>query len=57
MGGMKQYFKYKMGLSCGIQSITLEGIPDDWIEIRSRVDKLKDYGLSEWASVLGQIID
>eukprot|EP01126_Amoeba_proteus_P007866 TRINITY_DN1286_c0_g1_i5.p1 TRINITY_DN1286_c0_g1~~TRINITY_DN1286_c0_g1_i5.p1 ORF type:complete len:365 (-),score=80.48 TRINITY_DN1286_c0_g1_i5:139-1179(-) len=60
MGAMKNYFSYKMCLMCGLPSVTLLGTLQDWQEIRTRVDRLSSYGVTElntWAEVLGHVID
>ena len=65
MGAMKTYFKYKMIVTrCGIPKVTLEGTPQDWIELRSKAKQLKNLDsddLKHWAdlldTVLGQFVD
>lgn len=44
MGAMQEYFSYKMTLSCGIPSVTLLGEREDWVEIQTRLEKLKHLG-------------
>ena len=48
---------YDNVLICGIPQITLEGRPDDWQEIRSRVDQLDRFGLGWWTRYLREICD
>lgn len=57
MGAMKHYFEYKVTLCCGFPSIRIEGTPNDWENIRDRVDDLADMGLLWWTQHLGPTID
>ncbi|KAF0693359.1 Aste57867_15674 [Aphanomyces stellatus] len=57
MASMKKYFTYLFGLCCGIPNVTLLGTVDDWLAIRSRVDKLLEFGLGEWVVMLASILD
>jgi hypothetical protein len=56
MASMKKYFKYKFCLCCGIPNITLDGTVEDWKEIETRVQKLKEYELEDWVSMLEPIL-
>ncbi|ODM90613.1 hypothetical protein Ocin01_16066 [Orchesella cincta] len=56
MASMKKYFDYKMGLLCGIPNVTLEGAVDDWENIHSRLEKLKEYKLDNWYDMLEPIM-
>jgi len=56
MASMKKYFDYKFCLCCGIPSITLEGTVDDWKEVHRRLEKLKEYKLEKWHSMLEPIL-
>ncbi|CAH0056227.1 unnamed protein product [Clonostachys solani] len=44
MGSMQSYFHYTMSLRCGIPSVTLLGQREDWVKIRNRLDKIKQFG-------------
>lgn len=44
MGSMQKYFSFAMLLRCGIPSVMLLGSQDDWIKIRDRLDKFKQWG-------------
>lgn len=44
MGTMQAYFSYTFGMTCGIPSVTLLGHKKDWVEIRNRLDKVKELG-------------
>jgi len=57
MASMKKYFKYKFCLMCGIPFITLDGTVEDWKEISNRIQKLKEYELADWVTILEPIID
>lgn len=62
MGAMKHYFAYSCGLCCGLPSVTMEGTLDDWLNVRSRADKLLEYGrdqpdLTKWHAILTPILD
>ncbi|KAF0711266.1 hypothetical protein As57867_005326, partial [Aphanomyces stellatus] len=57
MAAMKKYFAYRCCLMCGIPNVTLLGTVEDWETIRSRADKLKEYGLTEWVDMLTVVLD
>lgn len=57
MASMKKYFDYKMMLLCGIPNVTILGCKEDWLDIRSRLEKLKEYGLTDWSESLIKIVD
>lgn len=57
MGAMKHYFEYKVMLCCGFPSIRLEGTPEDWEDIRDRVETFSEMGLSWWTTHLLPTID
>ncbi|KAF0688407.1 Aste57867_19963 [Aphanomyces stellatus] len=57
MAAMKEYFAYVFCLRCGIPNVTLLGSVTDWEDIRSRVDKLKGFGLTAWADMLAPVLD
>ena len=60
---LQAYFAYKWGLVCGIPKITLLGTIDDWIILRSKVDRLLEFDDSEqtmstiWVPILQVIAD
>ncbi|KAF7356114.1 hypothetical protein MVEN_00941800 [Mycena venus] len=58
MATMKKYFDYRMGISCGIPRVTLEGERQDWELVLHRLGKLKEYGLQTiaWYHLLHPII-
>ena len=60
MSAMKSFFEFKLGMGgCGISSITLEGIAEDWEKIKSKLNFLskKEFGLIWWIKYLIPIID
>ncbi|OQR89033.1 hypothetical protein THRCLA_09955 [Thraustotheca clavata] len=59
MASMAKYFRYKFELRCGIPYVNLLGTVEDWENIRTRIEKLKDFGdcMSEWVTMLGRVLD
>jgi xanthine/CO dehydrogenase XdhC/CoxF family maturation factor len=59
MGSMQKYFRYLMGLICGIPSVTLLGGKADWVDIRRRLDKLPQFGNEpeQFARLLSPVLD
>lgn len=58
MESVKKYFKYVVHYQgCGIPDITLLGTPDDWKEIRSRINRLDDLDLDWWRKKLEPVLD
>jgi hypothetical protein len=41
MNAMKNYYEYNMGCVCGIRKITLQGKKSDWIDLLSRIKRLR----------------
>ncbi|KJA17704.1 hypothetical protein HYPSUDRAFT_46029 [Hypholoma sublateritium FD-334 SS-4] len=58
MASMKSYFEYEMS-KCGIPRVTLEGERSDWVDLRSRIEKLETFGEEprKWARLLRPIFD
>lgn len=56
MASMKKYFDFKFNLACGIPYVTIEGTADDWEAISERLEKLKEYELAEWYTMLKPIL-
>eukprot|EP00211_Chloroparvula_japonica_P005894 CAMPEP_0119135082 /NCGR_PEP_ID=MMETSP1310-20130426/18614_1 /TAXON_ID=464262 /ORGANISM="Genus nov. species nov., Strain RCC2339" /LENGTH=345 /DNA_ID=CAMNT_0007125937 /DNA_START=64 /DNA_END=1098 /DNA_ORIENTATION=- len=55
MGTMKNYFRYKFILMCGLPSVTLEGTKEDWQEILNRIERMRLWDqkeLLDWTTVL-----
>jgi len=63
MDCMKGYFDYVVVTRCGIPEITLVGAPEDWENLRNKVQKLNDMnkedclGLAFWLKQLTPIIE
>jgi Domain of unknown function (DUF4419) len=57
LAGYSPYFSYWLRCVCGIPWITLTGTVEDWRKIRSRVDRLPEFGLEKWARSLVPIAD
>jgi len=57
MATMKKYFDYTFSLMCGIPYVTLEGTVGDWANLSQRLEKLKEYELEEWYSLLKPILE
>jgi hypothetical protein len=58
MATLKTYFSYRISLSCGIPSVTLEGEKEDWEKLLARLDKLDEFGAepTAWAGLLRPIL-
>lgn len=60
MGAMKKYFSYEARTRCGLPSITIEGVKEDWVNIREKVKflaTLERTELTRWHNMLIPIID
>ncbi|KAM9959710.1 hypothetical protein ACTFIR_000801 [Dictyostelium discoideum] len=66
MATVKSYFDFKMCLMCGLPEVTLEGTLDDWVDIKNRIEKLKEFDfkdnkdgsvMKDWSEMLSPIID
>jgi hypothetical protein len=60
MGSMKKYFNYIWILACGLREVTLMGTLEDWVKIKEKIKRLKNFGqevLSQWSDILDNIID
>jgi hypothetical protein len=51
------YFDFYMMCVCGIPEITLLGTPEDWRQIRQRIDVLAELDLEFWTRSLAPITD
>jgi hypothetical protein len=51
------YFEYEMVCVCGIPTVTLEGTPDDWRDLRRRVEVMAEYDLRWWTDGLLPLCD
>jgi len=53
----KAYFEYQVVyMICGIPQITLEGEPNDWYKIITKLEHLTKFGLDDWVNDLKPII-
>lgn len=57
LGAMQSYFSLEVHTMCGIPSITLEGSPAEWSELRQRTALLRELGLTEWQASLEHVLD
>jgi hypothetical protein len=58
MATVKEYFTYRLMMTCGIPRVTLEGEKSDWTCILNRLEKLKEFGpkTNAWYSLLRPIL-
>lgn len=49
---VQPFFDYAGSVECGIPRITLEGTPEDWIQLRTRARRLGKLGFSKWMESL-----
>jgi hypothetical protein len=52
-----EYFEYEMVFICGIPEVTLEGTPDDYRDLKRRVEVMGEYNLRWWTDQLLPICD
>ncbi|KAJ4329397.1 hypothetical protein N0V84_000031 [Fusarium piperis] len=59
MASMQSYFSIYMCLACGLPSVTLLGTRDDWCNIRSRIDKIPQFGeeAEQFTKLLRPVLD
>jgi len=57
MDTCQNYFEYRLMTKCGIPSINLQGTLEDWINIRERVDRLRQFDLNWWIDCLAPVMD
>ncbi|MFO0559525.1 MAG: DUF4419 domain-containing protein [Polyangiales bacterium] len=61
LGAMQNYFELEVHTLCGIPSITLEGTPAEWNDLRERTALLDELGLADWRRsldlVLASVVD
>ncbi|KAI5819628.1 hypothetical protein BZA77DRAFT_158857 [Pyronema omphalodes] len=44
---LKNYFSFELCMACGIPEVTLHGTKEDWQDILTRLEKLKDFGAEQ----------
>jgi hypothetical protein len=54
---MQRYFDFALTTLCGIPSITLEGVAEDWVQLILRTRALAQFGLEWWVNVLVPILE
>jgi len=52
-----EQFEFALFSLCGIPEIIVEGTPEDWKLIASKMGQLETIGMAEWASYLKPVID
>ncbi|KAK5584757.1 hypothetical protein RB653_006374 [Dictyostelium firmibasis] len=66
MATVKSFFEFKMSLMCGLPELTLLGTVDDWVNVKNRVEKLKEFDfkgnkdggcMKSWTELLSPIIN
>ncbi|ARF08221.1 protein of unknown function DUF4419 [Catovirus CTV1] len=62
MATFKTFFEYKVSFECNLPGVTLLGVPEDWIDIRMRANKLLEFDLenklmTNWTNLLFPILD
>ncbi len=60
MGINKEYFSYGIMTRCGIPDVTLQGTPEDWYNLQSKIKRLGQLGefedLAHWSTILQTIV-
>jgi hypothetical protein len=57
MDALKEYFDYEAECVCGIPRITLAGTPEDWRDVRRRVEALAEHDLGWWRDALAPLAE
>lgn len=57
MDATQSYFDYTLLTLCGIPSITLEGTPEDWLQLRMQTEYLLEFEVNHWIPHLLPILD
>lgn len=57
LDGMQSYFDLVAYTGCGIPSITLEGISQDWEQIQRNAQELRRFGLGWWLDRLNPVLE
>lgn len=62
MSTLQAYFEYVCCLCCGIPKVTLLGTPEDWRDLRARIDRLPSFDLpsghmAAWHALLAPVLD
>ncbi|MGE0492155.1 MAG: DUF4419 domain-containing protein [Vulcanimicrobiota bacterium] len=54
---LSPFFEYQGDTVCGIPQVSLSGSQADWEQLRSRVERLADFGLRWWTPRVVEILD
>ncbi|EGC29632.1 hypothetical protein DICPUDRAFT_42586 [Dictyostelium purpureum] len=71
MSSITKYFNFSFSTYCGLPKVTLHGTVEDWVDIKNRIERLKEFNISEpepddqketnymnrWIELLHPIID
>lgn len=57
MDVFEPYYEFVAVCICGIPEVTLEGTPEDWSQLRKKIDCLERYELDWWVPHLRRIAD
>ena len=57
MDALQSYFTYGVTTACGIPEFTLEGVAEDWRELRARAKQLVKFDLDWWLPALVPVLD
>lgn len=57
LDAVRSYFDYQMMSLCGIPTVTLLGIVDDWRRMKTRVEALAEFDLGWWTAALLPVMD
>jgi hypothetical protein len=64
MSTLQAYFVYHFCICCGIPEVTLEGTPNDWKQLRQKIDRLLQYDvdgkgavMKKWHSLMAPVLD
>jgi len=62
MSTFQAYFSYRCCLMCGIPKVTLLGSPEDWVNLRAKIDRLPEFDspegcLKKWHQLLVPVLD
>jgi hypothetical protein len=54
---VKKYMAFELESGCGIHSITIEGTPEDWQQLKEKTIALRKYDLEVWVDGLLPVLD
>ncbi len=57
MDVVKSFFRFEVRTLCGIPRVTLAGTPEDWRDIRARMQNFREIGLEAWIDHLKPVLD